>query len=225
MRALVLAAVGVLCALPLSTGAESPDSSGEPTAVHVDRAGRRVYLLDDAGRVVDSDPVGVGRGGLGTKKGMHDSITPTGDFTVALVLSRGGTRNAVDPRVMARFSKDREYSSLLSGDPGLARLFANMNSIDFDGDGAPDAAYGTGYIGLTSEGAVTGPMMRRFSRDRTAYWYGIALHNTPAAGNIGQAKSGGCVHLTEAMLARLVDDEILTIGSTVTISDGPPALR
>ncbi|MCB9674773.1 MAG: L,D-transpeptidase [Alphaproteobacteria bacterium] len=185
----------------------------EPLSVHVHRAGRTLYLLDARGAVVASEPVGIGRGGLGEKRDMADLVTPTGTFLVDLVLTADGTRNAVSPAAVERFAGD----PLLEG-PGLAALFRSMNGIDFDGDGVPDGAYGTAYIGLDAVDAVTGPKLRRY-RDGTPYWFSIALHGTPVAANLGAAASGGCVHVSPTLLERLVGDGILGIGSRVVISD------
>ncbi|MFT5682224.1 MAG: hypothetical protein ACI8RZ_003142 [Myxococcota bacterium] len=183
--------------------------------LHIDRAGRILYLLDD-GVVTQTAPVGIGRGGLSEKTTMADLITPTGTFTVDLILTADG--GDVAPEAIARFSDDAEYAALLAD---LPSLFANMSRIDFDGDGAPDAAYGTAYIGLTSTEAVTGPKLRRY-RGGTAYWYSIALHGTPDPDNLGAARSGGCVHLSEGLLAALTAEGRVTIGSPVVIADGPP---
>lgn len=201
--------------LPSALYAADPPSP----LVHIDRAGRTLYLLaPHSGEIVHQEAIGVGRGGLGEKQAMGDLITPTGRFTVDLVVTDRATHDAVSAAATERFREDAEYAGLLAD---LPTLYANMSRIDFDGDGAPDRAYGAGYIGLTSSEAVTGPKMRRY-RDGTAYWYSIALHGTSDASALGEARSGGCVHLSEALLFRLVEEEVLTLGSPVTISDGPP---
>lgn len=183
--------------------------------IHIDRTGRTLTLIDD-GTVLQTAPVGIGRGGLGEKTTMSDLITPTGTFSVDLILTPAG--GVVAPEVIEQFGGIPEHASLLTD---LPTLFSNMNRIDFDGDGSPDAAYGGAYIGLTSDAAVTGPKLRRY-RDGTIYWYSIALHGTPAPENLGAARSGGCVHLSETLLAALIADGTVTIGSPVIISDGPP---
>lgn len=187
--------------------------------LHIDRAGRMLYVLDDSGQVTRSEPVGVGRGGLSDKRTMADLITPTGRFTVDLILTEAG--GEVAQEAIDRFAGEPAYAALLTGEPGLPGLFANMSRIDFDADGAPDGAYGSAYIGLTSSEAVTGPKLRRY-RDGTLYWFSIALHGTPDPANIGAANSGGCVHLAAPLLADLIDGEIVAIGSPVVIADGPP---
>ena len=174
-------------------------------SVHVDRAGRTIYLVGPSG-TLHTEPIGIGRGGLIEKTAMSDLATPTGTFTVDLVLSRDGTHDAVDPKAVARFADEPAYAELLDGPEGLARLFANMSGIDFDGDGAPDRAYGDAYVGLHSDTAVTGPKMRRHSRSQTPYWYSIALHETPVAANLGAANSGGCVHVSSTLLQTWIAD-------------------
>lgn len=196
-----------------------------PPVVHVDRAGRVAYVLDAQGGVLHQEAAGIGRGGQGTKTSMADLITPTGTFTVDLILTPDGSHSAVSAAALARFSGEPAYRALLADVPGRVALLANMNGLDFDGDGQADGAYGSAYIGLdAAAGAgavVTGPKMRRY-RDGTPYWFSIALHGTPDPGNLGAANSGGCVHLSPPLLARLVAEGHVTLGSTVIIADGPP---
>ena len=206
----------LLAAFLLAASAEA----GEPPVIHVDRAGRTVYLLDPQGQILDQEPAGIGRGGLAEKVSMADLVTPTGTFTVNLVLSADGKHNAIAPELIVQNAAQR---ALLEGSaPGLTGLFANMSRLDFDGDGDPDGAYGSAYIGLVGTGGeVTGPGLRRY-REGTPYWFSIALHGTPDPSNLGAANSGGCVHLSAALLARLLDEGRIGLGSTVTIADGPP---
>lgn len=221
----------LLLALLGCTSAPSPAPSpapsvapppNEPHRVHVDRTSRTLSVVDQAGRIVRSEAIGIGRGGLGEKTTMADFITPTGDFTVDLVLHRSARHNAVSGEAVDRFSPEPELLRLLEGEPGLEGLYRNMGSIDFDGDGAPDNAYGEAYVGLDSPSAVTGPKMRRHSKSGTAYWYSIALHGTPDPDNLGQARSGGCVHVSHGLLESLIRDGSLAVGSRVTIADGGP---
>lgn len=204
------------------TAPEAPTAPDGPLRVHVDRTGRTLFLVDPSGAVAHSEPIGVGRGGLGEKTAMHDLKTPTGTFTVDLVLTADGSHDAVSEAARAQFASEPAYDRLLHGDPGLPGLFANMAAIDFDGDGQPDRAYGDAYVGLHSDEAVTGPKMRRHSASQTPYWYSIALHQTPAPENLGAANSGGCVHVADALLQRLITDGTLALGATVTIADSPP---
>ena len=194
-----------------------------PPLVHVDRHGRMLYVLNDRGAVVHQEPIGIGRGGLGEKTSMSDFITPVGTFTVDLILDETGTYNAIAPSLRARWAGDPTYGALVAPRSGLATLYANMASLDFNGDDVPDRAYGVAYIGLDSASAVTGPKMRLFRG--TPYWYSIALHGTPSPEGLGQARSGGCVHVSKDLLRHLLHEGILSVGQTVRIADGPPTLR
>jgi len=185
--------------------------------VHVDRKHRQVYILDVHGGVVHQEPAGVGRGGLKDKTTMSDLVTPLGSFRVDLVVSENGDHNAISDELKDRWTGDPTYGPLVAD---LRRLYANMSALDFDGDGAPDRAYGSAYVGLHSDTVVTGPKMRRFLG--TPYWYSIALHGTPDPANLGAANSGGCVHLSAELLSRLLSDGTLKVGRTVVIADGPP---
>lgn len=188
--------------------------------VHVDRLNREVYVLDEAGAVVHQEPAGIGRGGLKDKTTMSDLVTPTGTFTVDLVVSQDGRHNAISAAHRTRWAGDATYGRFVDQEDGLAQLYANMSSLDFNGDGSPDRAYGTAYVGLDAKDVVTGPKMRQYRG--TPYWYSIALHGTPDPANLGQARSGGCVHLSADLLTRLITDGTLSIGQKVVIADGPP---
>lgn len=199
----------------------APEAPAAPTLtpprVHVDRAARTVTVVDRQGHVT-VEPIGIGSGGLAEKRSMADRVTPTGTFTVDLVLHAAGTHDAVAPEAVARFAGDPELAALLTPD-GLPRLFRNMSGLDFDGDGAA-GEYGPAYIGLHAADVVTGPKLDRWRG--VPRWFSIALHGTPDPTDLGGATSGGCVHLSDPLLARLIEEELLVVGSTVTITDGPP---
>jgi hypothetical protein len=205
--------MGLLLLLSASAAVPSP-------VLWVDRMARVAYVLSDSGTVLEQTAAGIGRGGLGEKSSMADRISPTGHFTVDLILTRSGSHNAVMADVVQRFSSEPAYAALLSTPAGLSQLFENMSRLDFDGDGAPDRAYGDGYIGLRSSEAVTGPKMRRYRG--TPYWYAIALHGTPDPSSLGEARSGGCVHLPASLLEQLVTGDHIQLGTEVIIADGPP---
>ncbi|MCP4921679.1 MAG: L,D-transpeptidase [Proteobacteria bacterium] len=171
--------------------------------VVIDRAGRELLVLS-GDEVLRRAPVGIGRGGLGEKTAMSDLVTPTGTFTVDLVLHDGSEHDAVSDAVRPQLD--------------LATVWSNMSGLDFDGDGAPDGAYGSIYVGL--DGEQTGPKMRQHSSG-TPYWYSIALHATPDPDNLGAANSGGCVHVDDALLLELVEDGVLGLERQVTIEDRP----
>lgn len=175
--------------------------------LHIDRAQRQLYVLNADGAVAWKAPCGIGRGGLAQKKSMADAVTPTGEFVVDLILDQ-----------QPQFDQSRRALPL-----SLAQLFQNMNTLDFNGDGRPDHAYGSAYIGLASKTAITGPKLTTY-RDGTVYWFSIALHGTPDPTTIGKAASGGCVHLSAETLAKLIEGGVVGIGTRVTIADGPPQL-
>jgi hypothetical protein len=136
---------------------------------------------------------------------MADNVTPTGEFMVDIILNH----------------KPEFNQSLHPTSVNLAQLLHNMDNMDFNHDGRPDRAYGNAYIGLDSKTAITGPKLTRY-RDGTPYWFSIALHGTPDPATIGNAASGGCIHLSADTLAHLIEAGIVKIGTRVTISDGPP---
>lgn len=185
----------------------SPTLLADSPAYHlyVDRAQRQLYVLNPEGTVMWQAPCGIGRGGRRVKKSMADEVTPTGEFVVDIILDHTPELN----------------QSLRATPVGLAQLFRNMDGIDFNGDGRPDHAFGSAYIGLDSKTAITGPKLKPY-RDGTLYWFSIALHGTPDPANIGKANSGGCVHLGADSLAHLIEGGIVRIGTRVTIADVPP---
>lgn len=181
-------------------------------------------MLDPSGWVLHQEDAGIGRGGLREKTSMADLVTPTGSFSVDLILSAGdSSRMAILPSLRSRYAADPAFGPLVASPQGLARLFDTMNRLDFDGDAAPDRAYGVAYIGLSSASAVTGPKMHWFRGQ--SYWFSIALHGTPSPAALGKATSGGCVHLSAALLERLLRSRHLQLGSVVVIADGPPPER
>lgn len=149
---------------------------------------------------------------------MNDLVTPTGRFVVDIILSDAPGKCAIAPILRNRYG-GRGVD--LKNNAKLQELFAKMNDLDFNGDGKPDRAYGTAYIGLN--GPNSGPKLSKF-RGRT-YWYSIALHGTPGEKqNLGAMNSGGCVHVPARTLKHVLDQDIVSIGSVVVISDQPPAV-
>lgn len=193
--------------------------AAEPPAwIHVDRRARVVYLMDATGQVLHQESVGIGRGGLREKTAMADLVTPTGRFVVDVILEPSGEFVSVSDGIRQKYAESDIYGPLVKDSAGLVALFTNMSGLDFDGDGAPDGAYGPAYIGL--DGPGSGPKMRGYKG--TPYWYSIALHGTPDPANVGQANSGGCIHLTDALLHRWIRGGFVQIGTVVEIADSPP---
>ena len=183
----------------------------------VDRKHRWLYLIND-GSVVDQAAIGIGRGGLKTKTSMRDDVTPLGEFYVDIVLSKSSEYNAIAAAAKERVCRDKDFSSFCAKDNFLESLYANMNSLDFNGDGRADNAYGFAYIGLDSKEALTGPKLKRFKS--VPYWFSIALHGTPTPERaLGNATSGGCVHVGEDVLKKLLEGEWVKPGSRVHIVD------
>lgn len=189
----------------------------ELISISVNRAKRTMTVYGSNGEVILSSTVGVGRGGLKRKLSMEDMVTPTGDFTVDIVLSNNEALCKIDPALAKKYNKSL-FSTYVSSQSGLLKLFRNMCQLDFDGDAKPDTAYGAGYIGLSARGGglVTGPKAHLFKGK--PYWYSIALHGTPTPEKaLGRATSGGCVHVDERSLEKLL--ELTSIGTRVQIYD------
>ena len=171
------------------------------------------------GKTLLKTKIGIGRGcnanASAIKRSMEDCITPTGNFSVDIILA-DATKSSNSAALQQKYKNDLRAMKYLGSKTGLARLFANMNSIDFNGDGNADTAYGAGYLGLDSKDAITGPKFSQFKG--TDYWFSIALHGTPdEKRNIGQAHSGGCVQLPGAALDRALKDRLIQIGTPVNI--------
>lgn len=197
----------------------SANAAGKPH-VYIDRAGLQFYVMDQNGNVLFKAPCGIGKGGLKQKKNMSDSVTPTGEFTVDLILYENNSFDDILKSSADRYSKQKKYFGLISSPDGLSKLFQNMNSLDFNSDGKPDNAYGSGYLGLDSRTSITGPKMQEYKN--TPYWFSIAIHGTPDEKNVGKMNSGGCVHLKKADLSKLIETGFIKIGTKVIIGDVEP---
>lgn len=199
------------------SAAIAQNNQEEPYSILIHRADKRLEVLNSQGTPVYQAAIGIGQGGLKEKQDMADLVTPTGQMTVDLILYKKSAYNQIVSQNVERFAKNPEYRPLVGQLQGLGQLFNNMNRIDFDGNGSPDKAYGDGYIGLTSETVITGPKMSTF--EQTPYWFSIALHGTPDPQNIGQANSGGCVHLASDTLQQLIENGWVRLGTVVKITD------
>jgi hypothetical protein len=183
----------------------------------IHRADKRLEVINDQSVPIYNATIGIGKGGLKDKQNMNDFVTPTGEMSVDLILYKKSEYNQISQNNVKRFIKVTQYSNLVSPPQGLAQLFKNMNYLDFDGNSSSDRAYGNGYIGLTSTTSITGPKMSTFQG--TPYWFSIALHGTPNPENIGQANSGGCIHLDSNTLQQLIEKGWVKLGTKVTIVD------
>ncbi len=183
----------------------------------IHRVDKRLEVLNNQSVPIYKATIGIGQGGLKDKQNMNDFVTPTGGMSVDLILYKKSEYNQIAQHNVKRFIKVTQYRNLVNPQQGLAQLFKNMNYLDFDGNGSPDRAYGNGYIGLTSTTSITGPKMSTFQG--TPYWFSIALHGTPNPENIGQANSGGCIHLDSNTLQQLIEKGWVKLGTKVTIVD------
>jgi len=173
-----------------------------------------MQVVGRSGDALVSCPVGIGRGGLKTKTGMQDCVTPAGEFVVDVVLTSDPALNGIAEKQKAAVLPP--YAALVKDGSGLAKVFETMNAQDFNCDGKPDRAYGFGFIGL--DGKVTGPKL--IAAGKSARWYSIALHGTPhEAKAIGRATSEGCIHVPDKVLKRLLRERLIGVGTRVCITD------
>ncbi|MCU0534329.1 MAG: L,D-transpeptidase family protein [Hydrococcus sp. Prado102] len=212
-------------AMKTSNPSKSSLEKNTPFTIKIDRVVQQMQVIDPNGAEVIKTPIGIGRGGLKSKRDMMDYVTPTGEFVVDLILYQQESFNRVSPQLHDRYLNS-EFRELFAKPQGLKELFHNMNSLDFDGNRTPDRSYGIAYIGLnatSTNSVVTGPKMRYASwqgGENTPYWFSIALHGTPEEKtDIGAANSGGCIHVPQQVLKKLVEEGIVKIGTPVIISD------
>lgn len=211
-------------AMKTANPSQSIPETNKPYTIKIDRAAQQMQVIDANGAEAMKVPIGIGRGGLKTKRDMMDYVTPTGEFVVDLILYQQESFNSINPQLRDRYLKS-EFRQLFARSQGLKKLFQNMNSLDFDGNGKPDRSYGVAYIGLnaSTNSVVTGPKMRYASwqgGENTPYWFSIALHGTPnEQSDIGAANSGGCIHVQQQVLKKLVEEGIVKIGTPIIISD------
>lgn len=203
-----------LCIILALCAANAADTRAQSALI--DGVQKKISVFDRFGKLMLTSPVQIGKGGVGVKRSMADFITPVGEFDVDIILSHREDEVAVVQTLSDRFGRSPSYRRYFERRSGLVSLFQSMNSLDFDGNKEPDSAYGRGYIGLNSKQFVTGPKMHQFKG--RPYWFSIALHGTPDEDGFGKGTSGGCVHLPREVLDRILTEELLTLGSKVTIS-------
>ncbi len=207
----------ILCQLFLA-GILSAEQATPRAHLEISRKSKMLSYFDSNGTLLWQENVGIGKGGIGEKKNMQDYITPTGDFTVDIILYRQPEYNTIDEQLLKRYVDSHAENNFFQQEQALKQLFDNMSALDFDQNGSPDRAYGSGYIGLTSNTAVTGPKLSKLNGK--TYWFSIALHGTnKPEENLGQARSGGCVHLSEIALNKLITEGQIQIGTAVKIRD------
>ena len=148
--------------------------------------------------------VGYGRHGVtcaGTQ--FEEGYTPLGRFVVNAILSKD--QFAMDKDLIVRSGKSEKELR--------KTLFANMNSIDFSGDGE-SGEYGIGYISLAPINSVKQPFS--FNKyNGTFRWYSFAMHGSNNEAKVGDRVTGGCLNLGESVLASML--KIVRLGDTVEI--------
>lgn len=177
-------------------------------------------IVDDAGKVLLTSPIGIGRGSLSAKSNMQDCITPAGNFVVDVILSDDPAWNQIDSTRQNVYLKNARFSPYVHDEKGLARVFATMNAQDFNHDGKPDHAYGVAFIGLDGkqDRKVTGPKL--VEAGSSVRWYSIALHGTPNEKRaIGNATSEGCIHVPADKLKLILSKRLVSVGTPVSIKD------
>lgn len=150
-------------------------------------------------------PAGMGRDGLlpaGSRFRPGHSLL--GSFRINAILSP--QRFEMDEELVARSGKPRAWLA--------AHLFANMNSIDFDGDGRA-GEYGSAFLSLEPfPSTVSQPFS--FQTYRGVFrWYSYAIHGAEDESRVGKAITGGCINLPRAALDQLLP--LLRLGDTVKI--------
>lgn len=210
---LFAATLAVYMACCLAAAAENKGKN----SVFVDRKSRSLSIVDRFGKTLISCPIGVGSGPLKSKSDMQDCITPVGDFVVDVVLTDDPAINQIDSKRKEQYSKNVRFAPLVKDGKGLAQVFHTMNEQDFNRDGKPDRAYGSAFLGLDGKG--TGPKL--IAAGKSARWYSIAMHGTPnEAKAIGAATSEGCIHISKAVLKKILSDRLIVVGTPVYIKDG-----
>ena len=204
---------------------ESAIQESQIFTIYISRQDKEMIVVDGQNQEIIKTSIGIGRGGLKQKINMMDLVTPTGELEVDLILYQDKNFSRVSSDVQEKYLNS-QFQSFVDDQEGLEKLFFNMNSIDFDGNGKADNSYGIAYIGLTSvndNNVVTGPKMRLANwqgGNNTPYWFSIALHGTPNENkDLGAANSGGCIHVSQEVLSEIIEKELITIDTKVIIND------
>lgn len=154
-----------------------------------------------------SFPVGFGRDGF-RKEGQSfvGGSSLLGKFRVNAILTKKSF--SMEEALIRQSGRSRAWLS--------EHLFANMNSIDFDGDGK-GGEYGAAFIGLEPLD-TTSKQPFHFGEYKGVFrWYSYAIHGTQDEERIGKRITGGCINVGEQDLEKLVQE--LEIGSEVEVVD------
>lgn len=211
-----LAAIGLAFALAGCGAREALDSasggvaSAAPITIAIDLANpggsQGEFSLDGN---VTAFQVGYGRYGVtcaGTR--FEEGYTPLGRFRVNAILS--DDQFEMDPALIARSGRPEEELR--------STLFANMNAIDFKGDGEV-GEYGIGYISLAPIDSVEQPFTFNVY-DGKFRWYSFAIHGSNNEARVGEKVTGGCLNVKEPVLKTLLSS--VKLGDEVIVTANGP---
>ena len=138
----------------------------------------------------------VGFGKKGTlKKGrtFKANYSLLGEFRINAILT-SGTRFEMDSKLISESGRTEAFLK--------TRLFKNMSSIDFDGDGN-GGEYGAAFIGLEPLNSEAKQPFHFGEYAGTFRWYSYAIHGTQDESRIGKMTTGGCINVGKEPLAAL----------------------
>ncbi|NNE91063.1 MAG: L,D-transpeptidase [Verrucomicrobiales bacterium] len=162
-------------------------------------------IFSEKGKQTLKFPVGFGKDGVlpeGSKFEAGKSLL--GKFRVNAVLTNG-RRFAMEKSLVEKSGKPEAFLR--------EKLFTNMSSIDFDGDGK-GGEYGSAFLGLQPKSETDQPF--HFGEYRGVFrWYSYALHGTQDESRIGKCVTGGCINLPKDALASLANS--IQVGDKVEI--------
>ena len=172
-------------------------AADEPVKIRIDLD--EVNPADSSGFIIVENEaparfsVGYGRDGVlpegASFKGGYSLL---GKFRVNAILTKHGFEMA--PELVASSGKDEAYLR--------KHLFANMSSIDFDGDGK-GGEYGAAFIGLEPLSDAKQPFA--FAPYEGVFrWYSYAIHGTQDEARIGKRITGGCINIGSQDLQQLL---------------------
>ena len=141
-----------------------------------------------------SFPVGFGRDGI-LKEGskFRGGRSLLGTFRINAILS--AERFEMTPELIANSGKSADFLR--------EKLFANMSSIDFDGDGA-GGEYGAAFLSLEPVSETKQPFAFNVYKGKFR-WYSYAIHGTQNPARIGKKITGGCINVGAEDLVKLVE--------------------
>ncbi len=191
-------------------GSDRAESLSGPIRIAVDLKdpARSGGTFNIGGQATDFQ-VGYGRYGVtcaGTR--FEEGYTPLGRFRVNAILS--DDQFVMDPALIARSGRPEEELR--------STLFANMNAIDFKGDGEV-GEYGIGYISLAPIDSVAQPFTFNVY-DGKFRWYSFAIHGSNNEARVGEKVTGGCLNVKEPVLRTLLSS--VKLGDEVIVTANGP---